>query len=522
MQPKPQALVYCRVSSVKQLTDGNGIISQEHRCKEYAQQNKYPFRAAFHEEGVSGGSSDRPAFDALLALIDREPDQKFVVIVDDPKRLARSVELHIIYKKELLQRGVPLLSPNFNFSNSEDDPEGMFVEQIIAATGELERSQIRRQTRQKMLARLKSGFWCFSAPTGYRYEKHPNGGRWLVPDTNADILAKALRDYSLGALKDPIHVSRFLEKSGVLGKQIKGYSASVPRILNNPLYAGYYSYEKWKVGWTKAKHEPIIDLITYQRIQERLGNRDRWGAGKAPVLHHDMPFRRIIHCRKCGTPFTGSYSKGKLGKRYGYYFCQGKGACSPATYVAKEDLEASFLNLLDGITPEKDLVKTFQVGSRRVLENQESWASQQIEKQEKQIDAIEDEIQGLVQKCFNFSTPEVLQGFEKQIEKLKQEKTLLLENIENPKIGVDEGLLENVINFIGTPRNFFENADTTRVLTLYKLIFQEPLEYCPKRGYGTPRLGRLFRLNRSFCNDDSRLVPFLMSNWEIWKAHLGN
>ena len=37
----------------------------------------------------------------------------------------------------------------------------------------------------------------------------------------------------------------------------------------------------------------------------------------------DFPLRRILRCSKCGTPFTGAWSKGRS-IRYGYYFCRNR------------------------------------------------------------------------------------------------------------------------------------------------------------------------------------------------------
>ncbi len=50
-----KALVYCRVSSKSQETDGHGLESQEARCRQYAEAKGYDFAAVFPDTITGGG-----------------------------------------------------------------------------------------------------------------------------------------------------------------------------------------------------------------------------------------------------------------------------------------------------------------------------------------------------------------------------------------------------------------------------------------------------------------------------------
>ena len=186
----PQALIYCRVSSSKQRLEGSGLESQEQRCRAYAEEKGYDVEAVFPDD-VSGGGDfmRRPGMVALLSYLDAQKGKPYVVIFDDLKRFARDTEFHLKLRREFSTRGATIECPNFRF---EDTPEGKFIETVIAAQGELEREQNRRQVVQKMKSRVESGYWVFRAPVGYRYVSAPaGGGKVLVFD---DVLAPVVRE----------------------------------------------------------------------------------------------------------------------------------------------------------------------------------------------------------------------------------------------------------------------------------------------------------------------------------------
>jgi DNA invertase Pin-like site-specific DNA recombinase len=65
-QTQRQAVIYCRVSSIKQKTDGGGLESQETRCREFAKYKGYTVTHVFTDD-LSGSLIDRPGMKAMLA-----------------------------------------------------------------------------------------------------------------------------------------------------------------------------------------------------------------------------------------------------------------------------------------------------------------------------------------------------------------------------------------------------------------------------------------------------------------------
>lgn len=69
--PQKTAIIYCRISSLKQASAGDGLNSQEHRCRQYAAQKGYEVEAVFPDSITGGGDYlKRPGMVALLSYLD--------------------------------------------------------------------------------------------------------------------------------------------------------------------------------------------------------------------------------------------------------------------------------------------------------------------------------------------------------------------------------------------------------------------------------------------------------------------
>jgi site-specific DNA recombinase len=221
MNEVPKALIYCRVSSHKQATEGHGLDSQELRCRQYAEGLGYEVEAVFPDD-VSGGGDfmKRPGLVALLSYLDAQPHKRYVVIFDDLKRFARDTEFHIALRRAFQRRKARIECLNFKF---EDTPEGKFIETIMAAQGELERQQNSRQVIQKMQARVDAGYWCFKPIIGYKYRRVDGHGKMLVPEEPvATVVRDALEGYASGRFETMVEVQRFLQRQPSYPKDPNG------------------------------------------------------------------------------------------------------------------------------------------------------------------------------------------------------------------------------------------------------------------------------------------------------------
>ena len=317
LEPIP-AIIYCRVSSAKQKLVGGGLDSQEHRCRQHALANGFDVEAVFPDDASGGGDfMRRPGMVALLSFLDAQPHKKYVVIFDDLKRFARDTQFHIMLRQELSRRGATVECLNFRF---EDTPEGKFAETIFAAQSELEREQNRRQTIQKMKARVEKGYYVFNAPVGYKYERNAQHGKLLVPqEPIASIIREALEGYAIGRFQSQVEVKYFLDAQPAYPKcSLYGVRPQrVHELLTRPVYAGMVEAPTWNVTRRKGHHKGVISIETYKRVQDRIA-----GKKKAPTrldLHEDFPLRGFVLCSDCEKPLTACWSRSKTGRAYPYY-----------------------------------------------------------------------------------------------------------------------------------------------------------------------------------------------------------
>src|SRR5437868_11505399 len=98
----PKAIIYCRVSSDRQVKEGHGLDGQEIRCRKYADGRGYEVAAVFRDEGISGGVIDRDGMQRMLAFLDAEGRKGgYVVVIDDIKRLARDLIGHFTLRRAI-------------------------------------------------------------------------------------------------------------------------------------------------------------------------------------------------------------------------------------------------------------------------------------------------------------------------------------------------------------------------------------------------------------------------------------
>ncbi|MEO1291699.1 MAG: recombinase zinc beta ribbon domain-containing protein, partial [Pseudomonadota bacterium] len=431
--------------------------------------------------------------EAVIAFLDAHPHENFVVIFDDLKRYARDTEFHLKLRREMQARGAIRECLNFNF---EDSPEGEFFETIVAAQGQLEREQNRRQVIQKMRARVEKGYYCFAPPPGYSYIEADDGGKVLGPDANASLVREALEGFASGRFQTATEVMRFFHRNPLTPNNRHGpkpHLQTVFDILRRPIYAGYITVEKWGLHLQPGKHEPLISFATWQRIQSRLD-----GNANAPFrkdLHQDFPLRGFVQCASCGNAMTAAWSKGRT-RLYPYYLCQTRNCDLKGKSIRRDKIEGELETLLKALTPAPQLLKMF----RAMFEDR--WAAMQKQSQSAadaargDLKALERQSAKLMERLLGADSPSLISAYEAEIENLEAKKIAASERINakaDRRVSFDE-MYRTACAFLASPCKIWKNGSWAQRRIVLRLVFPRPVTYCRNEGYRTPEIALPFKV----------------------------
>lgn len=218
-----QAVIYCRVSSIKQTKVGDGLNSQETRCREFARMKGYAVIEVFRDD-VSGSLIDRPGMKSMLAFLRRRRAKGTVVIIDDVSRLARGLQAHLELRGAIAKAGGNLESPSIEFG---EDSDSILVENLLASVSQHQRQKNGEQVKNRMSARVMNGYWVFQAPVGYKYVTVPGRGKMLKRDEPAaSVVQEALEGYAAGHFESQADVMRFLQDHPFPSRRPAGASAT--------------------------------------------------------------------------------------------------------------------------------------------------------------------------------------------------------------------------------------------------------------------------------------------------------
>ncbi len=494
MQTKSnKAVIYCRVSTSKQVKFGDGLRSQEAICREYAAYKGYEVLDVYQDD-VTGSMVSRTGIEALLKFLRANRKKGYITIIDAIDRFARDLSGHWDLRKLLREAGGNLECPTFQFG---DDADSIFRENIVASSSQYQRQKNAEQTTSRMRGRAMNGYWVTRAPIGYRYERVEGHGKLLVRDEPlASIVAEALEGFASGRFETVTEVKRFLEAQPAYPRNSNNevHIERVNEMMARPVYAGHITYEDWGLRLVPAKHEPLVRLATWHAIQERRNG----GAPKVPArqdLSEDFPLRGFVSCGHCGEPLTACWSKGRSA-RYPYYLCDTRGCEATRKSIRKDVIEAEFEALLASLKPSQGLFNLAFHMFQDLWEAKLLSARTQGASLKKELAEVERKINQLVDRIVDASSDSVVMAYEKRIKNLETQKALMRERVENcgrPLKSFNE-TYRTAFDFLANPCKLWQSDRIEDRRAVLKLVFAENLPYVRGEGYRTPKISMPFKL----------------------------
>ena len=505
LSKNPKAVIYCRVSGAKQVREGDGLASQETRCREYASYKDYTVVEVFRDD-ISGGSAARPGMMAMLNYLKKHSSEGRVVIIDDISRLARGLEAHLQLRTAIGNAGGKLESPSIEFG---EDSDSILVENLLASVSQHQRQKNGEQTKNRMRARAMGGYWVFHAPIGMKFERVSGHGKLLVRDEPiASIMTEAMEGYASGRFATVSEVARFLESQPAFPRN-SNYQVHVERVnemFDRCVYAGYITHERWGLNLVPGKHEPLISLATWQAIQER-----RNGVARVPArkdLNEDFPLRGFVTCGCCEMPMTAGWSKGR-NQKYPYYLCDTRGCPEHRKSFRKEKLESAFEALLLDLKPSEGLFHLAFEMFRDLWDAKAGSVATQTVSLEKDVRLLGKKIDALLDRIVDVTNGSVVSAYEKRIRDLEAQKTLMEEKIAScgrPLASFGD-TYRTAFDFLANPCKLWHSPRIEDRRAVLKLVFAEKLPYVRNEGYRTTKISMPFKMLGDVKMDKKEMVP---------------
>jgi site-specific DNA recombinase len=307
--------VYTRVSTEYGLEqEFNSLDAQREACVAYIKsQSGEGWRLApgqFNDGGYSGGSTERPALQALLQAIRlRQID---IVVVYKVDRLTRSLADFAKLVELFDQHGVSFVSVTQSFNTTSS--MGRLTLNVLLSFAQFEREVTGERIRDKIAASKKKGLRV-GGPVPLGYVVHE---KKLVPEpgeanTVRSIFEGYLRLGSLDHLAaDDVRTKISMRRDGSRRGGVAFRKGALSFLLRNRTYIGDIVH---KGVYYKGEQQAIVPLALFEAVQARLDEQTQNGDGIR--LNTGSPLTGLLFDED-GNRLTPATTN-KKGKRYRYY-----------------------------------------------------------------------------------------------------------------------------------------------------------------------------------------------------------
>jgi site-specific DNA recombinase len=310
-----RAAIYARFSTEKQ--SEASIEDQFRVCERIAERESFDIVARFSDAALSGGTSSRPGYQALLrAARRREFD---VIVAEDSSRLWRELAEQWRALKELQDLGVHVVGHGLDTRREESK----ILLAVSGAMAEAYRDEIACRTRRGLEGRAVAGKTTGGKAYGYTAARDSSTGLIEINETEAAIIRRIFGMYADGM--SPRAIAAQLNAEGIpsagaswkrsqrrtdgkwLASAIHGDINRGTGILNNRRYVGVvvWGRSQWKRGAADSskRRNTMLAKATTETADERLR------------IVSDELWRRVKARQLRGRQGPGALVRGALRKR---------------------------------------------------------------------------------------------------------------------------------------------------------------------------------------------------------------
>ena len=387
MERTPQAIIYCRVSTLAQAEEGTSLETQEARCHEHAAAAGYAVIGVFRDAYSGTHYRHRPALSTLREQV--RTGNVDVLLAYSVDRLSRNQAHLYILAEEAEEHGARL---EFVTESFEDSAVGRFIRSTHAFAAEIENEKRVERSLRGKLARVQSGKFPNMGRDLYGYRKDREQGVFNVCEDEAEVVRMVFS--WVGEELLPIReVIRRLNERGISSPGARFAKPDRPaprwakgvlhRMLRNTTYKGEAYAWRWQhngknhMASLRPKNEwvpmpgvapAIVDVALWDAVQRRLDTNQ--GDAKRNEARPYL-LRGHIRCPICGRRLYASPERARR-----IYRCSSRetrdGACG-ATRVPAEEVESWLWERISQILGHGDVIAAQVQARRAAARTLDSW-----------------------------------------------------------------------------------------------------------------------------------------------------
>lgn len=298
-------ILYTRVSTDEQAM-GNSLDYQLNYLTAYCQGNNYNIIGVYKEDASAKDFERRPEMQKMMLYCKKHRKEVDLILFTRWDRYSRNLEAALANIHYFDDLGILVNSAENPIDVSVPDNKVMLA--LYLTMPEVENCKIAKRTKECIHQAKLAGRCTNKAPKGYINRQIDDKHRYVEIDEEDAIKIRSIFEEVAEGLKAPNYIRQQWERKG-----FRMSKNSFMDMLRNPFYAGLIvvpAYLKDEEQIVKGIHEPIIDMATFDKVQEVLSSKQKVYPKVTRKLHPDLFLRRYLVCPVCGSQLTGSASKG--------------------------------------------------------------------------------------------------------------------------------------------------------------------------------------------------------------------
>lgn len=344
-----RAVIYIRVSTEEQATEGYSLVAQESKLRELATSQGYKIIKVYADEGISGKTITKRK--ALLKLLEDAKQKLFdMVFIFKLDRLSRSVKDSYSIIDELIKSDVGLISyqdKDIKFETATQ--RAMFGFTTVLAQLEVEQTSERVTFTMKELFE-KEKKWLFGRlPYGYKFNENRE---IVIVEEQAKIVKRIYEMYNSG--KGQSVISSQLNMEGVKPPSAKGigwWDTSIQKILTSSYYYGDYiaNFKRSKKPIiVTGIFPPIISKEEFEKAKKIREIKNTLHPQVARMSGDVACYSCVLVCADCGQRINAyGWNKDKTMRRYRCVATRHR-LCSASSFL-EDKIETAFLKEFENL-----------------------------------------------------------------------------------------------------------------------------------------------------------------------------